>query len=225
MLELLYAGEEKRFIKYQKLSAFALKSSVVNVIGGPRLLSDEECAQRLRIWQMNKPEHLKNGRVHFLGVGLPGIGIRVLSRDRFVAKPHLKVTFHGCEVLDHLASDDAGLDKVVEPVVRERSHYLLGLDSADLNFTPRGYPVAWSSQREDAEMTLTPESFRPNAPWTSNEDDYVIVVRDPQTDSVTVTWELTEDGSDEVTTCDFTVPAADLVDAADLLNATFLQHE
>lgn len=55
------------------------------------------------------------GRPHFLGVALPGTGLRVRSRDRFIAKPHLIVTFHGREVFDYL---DADLDKVAEPVLR-----------------------------------------------------------------------------------------------------------
>lgn len=54
---------------------------------------------------------------------------------------------------------------------------------------------------------------------------HVIHVRDSQTTAVTVTWELTEDGNDKVTTGEFTVPAADLVDAADLFDAAFGQDE
>jgi hypothetical protein len=85
--------------------------------------------------------------------------------------------------------------------------------------------VAWTNRGQDAEVTLTPESLRPNAPWASEQDDYVIVVRDPQVRVVTVSWVLTEDGSDVVTSGEFKVPAADLVDAADLLSAGFVRDD
>lgn len=68
---------------------------------------------------------------------------------------------------------------------------------------------------------LTPESFRPNVPWTTEQDDYVIVARDPGARAVGVSWALTEDGHDVVTTGDFQVPTDELIDAADLFKSVF----
>ncbi|WP_328354813.1 hypothetical protein OG828_13315 [Streptomyces sp. NBC_00457] len=82
--------------------------------------------------------------------------------------------------------------------------------------------MTWSNHGEDAEVVLTPESFRPNVPWTSDQDDYVIIARDPQASSVEVSWELTEDGNDAVTSGELRVPTEPLVDAADLFKSVFL---
>jgi hypothetical protein len=223
VMEQEYEFTEQDFIKRQEAtpSAFSFTLPVPNILGGPTYLSAEDRAERLDSWKKRKPEHMAKGRLHFLGVALPGTGLRVVSRGRFVTKPHLTVTFHGCEVLDHLDANDADLDKVVEPVVRSERPYGFGFDTTDLRFRPRDYPVAWTNRDQDAEVTLSPESFRPNAPWTSEQDDYVIVVRDPRMSVVTVSWVLTEDGSDVVTSGDFKVPVADVVDAADLLSAGF----
>lgn len=40
---------------------------------------------------------------------------------------------------------------------------------------------------DDAEVVLTPESFRTNVPWTSDQHAYVTLAKDPQTTSVSVT--------------------------------------
>jgi hypothetical protein len=169
------------------------------------------------------PQHIAKGREHFLGVALPGAGIRAVSRDRFVAKPHLVVTFHDCEVLDHREADDADYEKVVEPVVRRQDPFMPGFDSGALRLTPRDYPVTWTNRGDDAEVVLTPESFRPNAPWTSDQDDFVLLARDVQAGSLTVTWVLTEAGNDAVTSGEFQVRTADLTDAADLFKEKFLE--
>ncbi|MGW2134379.1 hypothetical protein [Streptomyces coelicoflavus] len=63
---------------------------------------------------------------------------------------------------------------------------------------------------------LSPDSFRPYVPWTSDRDDYVIVARDSEANWVGVTWILTEDGNDAVTTGELQAPTEELVDAFDL---------
>ena len=85
--------------------------------------------------------------------------------------------------------------------------------------------MSWSNLDDYAEVVLTPESFRPNVPWTSDRDDYVILAKDPQAASVTVTWVLTEDGNDTVTRGEFQVRTAELIDAADLCKSTFFSEK
>jgi hypothetical protein len=89
------------------------------------------------------------------------------------------VTFHDCGALEFREADDADFEKVVDPIVRQQSRYVLGPDPSDYRITPRDYPVAWAHQGDDVEITLTPEPFRPNVPWTSELDDYVLLARDP----------------------------------------------
>jgi hypothetical protein len=82
--------------------------------------------------------------------------------------------------------------------------------------------VDWTNAGVNAEVTLTPKSFRPNAPSVSDQDDFVLLARDTEASSVLVTWTLTEDGNDEVTTGEMHVPTSDLMEAADLLKEHFL---
>lgn len=211
VLERLYEFEEETFAKPQLPAEGTFSSAFL----APSILGQSGAIvhrlQRLDAWRHEKPHHMAQGRAHFLGVGLSGVGIRVVSR----------VTFHDCEVFDHRAPEDADYKKVVEPVVRQQTPYGLGFDPTALRFTPRGYPVTWGNCGKDVEVLLTPDSFRPNVPWTSDQDDYVVLARDPQAGAVSVSWVLTEDGNDAVTRGEFEVPAADLVDAADLFKAAF----
>lgn len=225
VLERLYEFEEEEFNKPRKQTEDASPSALLvpNVFGRTQPPAPGERAKRLEAWRSEKPTHTERGRGHFLGVALSGIGIRVLSHDRFVAKPHLIVTFHDCEVFDYRESDDADYGKVVEPIVRRQDPYGIGFDPSDLRIAARGYPVNWSNHGNNAEVTVTPESFRPNVPWTSDEDDYVILARDPQASAVVVTWVLTEDGNDTVTRGELEVATGELTDAADLLKAAFFK--
>lgn len=229
VLERLRAYEEEKFSTEPELpkDAFAAASILVasSAFGGTAHLTAEERENALAKWRRGKTEHIAKGRKHLLGVGLPGAGIRVVSHDRFVAKPHLTVTFHGCELVDHLNPGDAAYEKAVEPVLRRQDPLRLAFDVSDLRLTPRDYPVDWSNRGDDAEVVLTPESFRPNASWESDRDDYVIVTRDPQASSVDVSWVITEAGNDAVTSGGFRVPTSELVDAADVFKSVFMRKD
>lgn len=222
----LYDFEEERFTKPRPLpkEPHPAVLSSMGVLGRSKPLSDEDRAKRLETWKRERASNIKDGREHFLGVALPGTGIRVISPDRFVAKPHLIVTFHNCEVFDHYVVEDADFKKVVEPVVRQRDPYGPGFDPSSYRFSSRDYPVGWNNCGTDVEITITPESFRPNVPWTSDQDDYVLLVRDPQATTVSMTWVLTEDGNDTTAKGELEVVAGELVDAADLFTGTFFNN-
>jgi len=228
VLECLYEFQDEQFSKQEEpeQTTFAATSALLasSILTGGRPLTADERAGRLAGWRSERPAHIAQGRKHFLGVGLSGAGFRVVSRDRFVGKPHLSVTLHGCEVFDYRDADDAEYEKVVEPVMRRHNPFGTGFDSSDLRITRRGYPIAWANRGDDAEVVMTPESFRPNVPWTSDHDDYVILARDRQAASVSVTWVLTEDANDAVTSGEYEVTTAALIDAADLFKTAFLEE-
>lgn len=229
VLERLRDYQEEQFCKEPDVAEEAFAATAIrrasSVFGGTAHLTAQDREKALTAWRSGKTEHLAKGREHFLGVGLPGAGVRVVSCDRFVAKPHLIITFHGCELLDHLDPDDADFEKAVEPVLRPRDPLRPSFDYSALRLRSGGYPVAWSNSGEDAEVVLTPESFRPNAPWMSDLDDYGIVSRDIRASSVEVSWVLTEDGNDAVTSGEFQVPTEEIVDAADLFKAVFFSKD
>ena len=230
VLEQLLDCEEEQFT--EELQAEIESTSIPSpafCITSPSFLrppTAEDPYKALAAWQRKKTEHIKEGRKYLLGIGLTGAGICVISRGRFIAKPHLTVTFHSCEVFDYLDPDQVDIDKMVEPVIRAQDPFVSSFDSTALRVysRPRDYPVDWRNRGDDAEVTLTPESFRPDTAWTSNQDDYVIVSRDLEVDSVNVSWALTEDGNDNVATGEFSVPIEDLLDAAELFEAVFSEE-
>jgi hypothetical protein len=159
----------------------------------------------MKEWKKEREAHIAEGRAYFLGAALPGAGIRVVSRDRFVAKPHLIVTFHECEAFD-FHDADVRYEKIVEPVIGQRDPLGIGLHLSAIR--PRSYPVRWSNRDGNVEVILTPESFRPSMPWASDRGDYVLLTRDPQVTAVNVTWVLTEEGNDTATTGELKVAPA-----------------
>lgn len=161
---------------------------------------EEEREESLKKWKREKPKNMEHGRAYLLGLALPGAGLRVISHDRSIAKPRLTITFHDCEAFDYKDIDDADFQKLVAPIIRPRQQfpYVSGFDPSSL--VPRGYPVSWSNVGDDVEVVLTPESLRPNDPWKSGQNDYVLVTRDPQAEMVSATWVLTEEGNDKATT-------------------------
>lgn len=224
VLERLYQFEEEEFTKPREAPEVSPATTLLGqtVWGRSQPSSPEDRVNRLQSWKREKPAHIDQGRTHFMGVALPGIGVQVTSRDRFVAKPHLTITFHDCEAFDYQEPGDADWHKLVEPVVRRQEPYGLGFDPSALRLAHRDYPVDWNNHgTDDVEVVLTPESFRPNVPWVSDQDDYVLLARNPQAQTVAVTWVLTEDGNNATTTGELKIAAGDLAAAADLLKASF----
>lgn len=229
LLEYLLDLQEKKFLEESEIdkSDFFASGSLhlpPSVFGGLRPLSAEERKKALDSWRHKNVEHVEKGREYFLGIVLSGAGIRVVSRDRFIAKPHLTVTFHGCEVFDYLDQGESNFDRMVEPVLQKQD--LLGISSRPpyLRVDLSDGPVVWRNQAEDAEVVLRLESFRPNTPWTTSQDGYVILARDPDVRSVKVSWSLTEDGNDNVVIGEFQVVTEKPVDAAELFKRVFLKR-
>ena len=81
--------------------------------------------------------------------------------------------------------------------------------------------MAWENITEDVEVVLSPASLRPDTPWSTQGDDYVVVARDLEASTVAVTWTLTEEDSDVVTRGEIAVPTRAVVMASDLLFQVF----
>lgn len=138
VLEDLYGFEEEQFTKHKPAAKDAFSAGILagSILGGSQPMTIEGRAEQLARWKRDRPQHIDKGRAHLLGVALPGAGVRVVSQDRFVSKPHLIVTFHDCEAFACRDADDADWTKVVEPVVPERHPFGLGFDPADLRIAP-----------------------------------------------------------------------------------------
>lgn len=189
----------------------------------PRSSSDIKRA--LISWRDRRFEYIAAGRGHLLGVSLDFSRIQVVSHGRFIAKPHLSVVFHGCEILDWISPDDANWEKMVEPVMRNTdifgNRYSVGDFSVDI---PHVDPY-FGNDFGNAWVTLEAESFRPDTPWHSRSTACILLARDELAEHIEVTWNLTEDASDIVTTGSFSVATEPIVDAADLVLNYFCNKE
>ncbi|WP_035770456.1 hypothetical protein, partial [Arthrobacter castelli] len=224
-MEKLYELREDKFTKESPPSSQQSATSSVLFPPGPpasRPVSAERRAELLEAWKRKKTENMAQGREHLLGVALPGAGIRVTS-DRFINKPHLTITFHQCEAFDHYDIDDAEWDTLVEPIMPQQQPY--GMRNLAQRLAPRDYPVSWSNRGSNVEVILRPESFRPNSPWESDQNDYVLLARDPSAQSVTATWTLTEEGSDKTTADELDIPLGEPTEARQLVKAAFIDPE
>lgn len=228
VLQTLRDFEEEQFLKEPVLAedAFARNSIMMasSLFGGTAHLTQADRDDALAKWRTQTNKHLRSAKEHLLGAALSGAGISVVSHDRFVAKPHLIVTFQGCELVDYVGLDGADHEKAVVPVLPPGSSLIADMDLSAVRPSMRNYPVAWSNSGDDARVVLTPESFRPNVPWTTDRDDYVLIARDEQAETIEVSWTLTEDGSNATTTGSFQVSTGALVDAADLYTSAFLSE-
>lgn len=224
MLNKLYAAREEKFI--QRNSEFESSgppsTSLADMIGRFAQPTSESRARQLVNWKQNRSENLSQGRSHFLGVSLDGVAVRVTSHGRFIARPQLVITFHSCEVLEYREVGHADIEKVVEPI-GGRSNSAEGIDFSELRLRPRDYPVDWVQRGGDVEVTLTPESFRPDVPWTSDQDDFVLLPRTSDSQRVRVTWVLTEEGNDEVTQGELEVALSEPLKAVPVLRKFFLR--
>lgn len=220
VLEILYDGEDERF-RRQPTGRPASPLAFQPLAFGRQPLSPEERAERLAAWRLDRGSNIARGREYLLGVGLAGSGIRVTSHGRYVARPQIVLTFHRCEAFDFRDAEDAVLDKVLEPVVRARDPFSGAASLDALRLRPHAYPVAWENITADVEVVLSPASLRPDTPWSTQGDDYVVVARDLEASTVAVTWTLTEEDSDVVTRGEIAVPTRAVVMASDLLFQVF----
>lgn len=124
--------------------------------------------------------------------------------------------FHDCEVLDYLKEESLEYNKIVEPIISDQHPHEVFDVSSLPNFTPIGHPVRWQNEERGAKILITPDSFRPNEPWETDLDDYVLISRDPNAKSIQVTWALTEEHNNEETTGEFQVSTAELISIKEL---------
>ncbi|NWN87246.1 MAG: hypothetical protein HLX51_01670 [Micrococcaceae bacterium] len=222
VMEVLYGQEEQRYANRITRSQDSpeVDPYLVNLLGLGKPATPEQQADRLANWRNNMEENKKTGRDHLLGVALEGLGLRVVSHNRYIDQPHLLLTFENCMVIDHLDREDADWGTVVAPVVKRQNLY----PPMNYEISPNHiatYPVNWENSGNDAEILLTPKAFRPNTRHEFDQDDYVLIARDHEIEEITGTWQLTEAENDEVTSGTFTVPLNEVIHAAELLEAAF----
>lgn len=186
--------------------------------------TSSDMKKALQAWKRRLPEHIAASRRYLLGASLNFSRIRVISRGRFISKPCLSIIFHDCEILEWLDSDNANWERMVEPVMRKANMFGYGSNIDELSVNIPDPQLSFENDTDGALMTLGAESFRPDTPWYSKTATCVILTQDDSTERVEVTWSLTEDDNDEVTTGNFSIATEPLVTAESLV-AQLLRKE
>mgnify|MGYP006970954726 FL=1 len=114
---------------------------------------------------------------------------------------------------------------MVEPVIRStdifENRYNVGNFSVNI---PQVDPY-FGNDFDNAWVTLEAESFRPDTPWSNRSATCILLARDISAERIEVTWSLTEDDNDEVTTGNFSIATEPIVDAADLVLKLFCNEK
>ncbi|WET79028.1 hypothetical protein P3102_34195 [Amycolatopsis sp. QT-25] len=154
ILARLYDLEEQQYLESSSKKASPLPDYVPPGLFGDTVTpTAEDRAARLDVWRQARPAHIEADRAHLLGVALDGVGVRVVSQDRFGARPEIALTFHDCEIVDFAERDDADLSRLIEPVRgRETPHWSV-LDPVASRVTPRDYPMDWAQCGSNAART------------------------------------------------------------------------
>lgn len=181
-------------------------------------MTTDQRAEAFERWKSNRSQHIAAGRAHLLGTTVQGLRVAVTSRGRYVAGPELSLVFHRCTAVPRLDQEDFDPELLVEPVLRRaRSPWEVGYSTVT-DFQPPDHPVGWSAADDAVTLTLTPDAFRPDARWSTDDDELCLLALDDGP-SIRVTWTLTEEGVDAPVRGEFDLAVAAAVDARDLTRA------
>lgn len=176
--------------------------------------TEDERSQRIDSWRRRQGGSRERSRAYMLGVGLEGVEVHLESRDRFVDDPEIVLTFAGCEVLPWRDGRIQSLRNLIP-------------DPLSWGEVPTahggrlGACATWRDVAGDAEVVLRPESLRPNRPWSSGSEEFVLLARDQDASSVDVAWVLTEAGSDQVVRGTASLATTEVVPAQRLVRQHF----
>ena len=101
--------------------------------------------------------------------------------------------------------------------MREANMFGYGFNVDELPVNIPDPQLSFENNTDGALITLGAESFRPDTPWYSRTAMCVILTQDDSIERIEVTWSLTEDDNDEVTTGNFSIVTEPLVTAESLV--------
>lgn len=184
--------------------------------------TDEQKINAYNKWHNTRDQYYTDGLDYLLGTILYSSGISVTSHGRNITKPRLELTFHGCEAFEPRNRFRPHLDKIVPPVLRQKSPLGLSAEEFELDYPLASNDADWKNTDNNTVIVFTPESFRPDTPWHSEAFEIVLSARDPEATSISVSWKLTEANSDEVSKGEFTVATSSPANGLTLFKSKFL---
>lgn len=133
------------------------------------------------------------------------------------------LTFHGARGLEYDDIDEFEWERLKDPKW-EPPAGPFGMTVASYlpKFTPKDHPVDWRhNESGDLEVTINLPRLRPHPPARQDYDDVVVIVDDPDRESVTVTYTVTAEGYGTVFEGDATELPVERIDMFDSLEAAF----
>ncbi len=153
----------------------------------------------------------------------PGLRFRITNQAQsFLTNVQVILTFHGAGGLEFEDIGTFEWERLKDPDWEPPAYGPFGSIAA-YNFKPAppaDHPVEWENNDDgDLEVTITLAELRPHPPWRHNENDVVLVLRNPDLDEVTVTYTVTAHGYGTVFEGEPFTIAVEQVDAFDAVQA------
>lgn len=149
----------------------------------------------------------------------PAIHFTVTNCEKsFLTDVEVILTFHGARGLEYDDIDEFEWERFIDPGW-ERPAGPFGMSAVSYmpKFTPKDHPVDWRHDESgDLEVTINLPRLRPHPPARQEYDDVVVIVDDPDRESITVTYTVTAHGYGTVfegETFDLPVERIDMVDS------------
>lgn len=149
----------------------------------------------------------------------PAIHFTVTNCEKsFLTDVEVILTFHGARGLEYDDIDEFEWERFKDPRW-ERPAGPFGMSAVSYmpKFTPKEHPVDWRHDESgDLEVTINLPRLRPHPPARQEYDDVVVIVDDPDRESITVTYTVTAHGYGTVfegETFELPVERIDMVDS------------
>lgn len=130
-------------------------------------------------------------------IAWPAIHFTVTNCEKsFLTDVEVILTFHGARGLEYDDIDEFEWERLNDPSW-EAPAGPFGMSAVSYmpKFTPKDHPVDWRHDESgDLEVTINLPRLRPHPPARQEYDDVVVIVDDPDRESITVTYTVTAHG-------------------------------
>jgi hypothetical protein len=177
----------------------------------PKAMTDEEIEQHVERFESNLKSHWQESLDYLAGISFPAVHFRIANGARsFLNNVQVIITFEDVEGVEFNHPELFRIEKLEDPDWREPPGPF-GIDTnMDYKLAPpANYPINWRNVDGNLRVRITLPELRPTPPWESEEecgDDFVLVVREIDLESVTVTFTATADTYGEAFEGTLTVP-------------------
>lgn len=145
----------------------------------------------------------------------------------YLSNPQLIITIRSARALDVEDPGEIEEDEILPPVEPLNDPYasLSGRMLRGIRPVGRHVELEWENTKDgNVRVVLNPEALRPSTPWTSDDDELVILATDFEATDLEVDWSLTAEGLGKKLSGTASLPVRRLDDARTLL-AEFVNRE